>query len=161
MNTLFNITAEISCYGGIKYNMSQFKDAVKQLSRPDKRNVRILIIDDFQDFTLKQLKYYHGILLSDVCQAYESIGYSMNTVEADKEMREMFLFYYKTHLPSGRSSKIVLTLDTDSPKFPTTKDMSKFFEDIVQHCAINMSFVIQLPDDIKDNNLDFNRTEKN
>lgn len=157
MESLFNITAEISSHGGIKYDMIAFKNAVKQLAKPTTRNVRILIIDDFQDFTLKQLKYYHGILLTDVCQAYENIGYSMNTIEADKQMREMFLFHYKTQVSTGRSSKIVMTLDTSSPKFPTTKDMSKFFEDIVRHCAINMSYVIQLPDDIKDNNLNFNR----
>ena len=157
MDSLFNIPAEISSDGGIKYDLNQFKNAIKELTKPQTRNVRIIIVDDFKNTTMKQLQYYYGILLKDVCKAYDSIGYKMDIIEADKEMREMFLYYYVTTFSTGRSVKKTFSLDTNAGKVPSTKDMSRFFEDIVQHCAMNMSFVIQLPDDIKDTNLNFNR----
>ena len=157
MESLFNISAEINSNGQMTYDENQLIHAVKKLKKPETRKVRIVIIDDYKDMTLKQLKYYHGFLLTDVCHAYENVGEKMNKIQACKSMRELFLFNYMTQLRSGRSSKVLISLDTQSPYFPSTKVISKFFEDIVQYCATNMNYVIQLPDDIKDNNLNFNR----
>lgn len=157
MKSLFNIPAEITCNGIIKYDTFAYANAIKELAKPENRNVRIVLVEDFKDVTKKQLSYYHGFLLSDLCSAYESIGCSMDKKEMDKEIRNLFLYYYKTDVNSGRSTKVVMSLDKESSNFPDTKMMSEFFENIVQHCAMNLNYVIQLPSDIKENNLNFNR----
>ena len=142
METLFNLPAEIKPDGTIKYDKRQFKHAGEELSTPETRNIRIVFVQEFKDFTKRQLSYYHGFLLKDVQRSYNSIGCSMTLKEADELMRGMFLFMYKTDLKTGRNTKVILKLDSTTPNPPTTKQMSVFFEDIVMHCAVNMSYVM-------------------
>jgi len=110
-----------------------------------------------QDATNRQLAYYHGILLKDVLQAHESIGEEITEVEVDKMLRGLFLYQYETKLSTGRKRKIVRSLDKQSSSFPDTKQMSIFFENIVRYYAVNMSFVIYLPNDLTNIDLNFNR----
>lgn len=157
MKILFNIPAEIHPDGGFDYDMNQFVTALQELKKPQKRNVRILIIEDYKNVTKKQLNYYYGILLKDVLEAFHSIGERMTEKEADEIIRKLFLSYYKTNISTGRKMKIIRSLDSTSHDFPNTKQISTFFEDVVQYCAENMNFIIHLPNDLTEIDLNFNR----
>ena len=157
METLFNTPAEIDSNGNIKFDMQSLKNAAKELRKPETRNVRIILIQDFKDATKKQIAYYHGFLIKDVVSAFESLGDNMTEVEADKSMRELFLFNYETNLSSGRKRKIIRLLDKSSMSFPNTKEMSVYFESIVRYCAENMNYIINLPEDFKNIDLNFER----
>ncbi|MEK0369761.1 MAG: hypothetical protein QQN55_01200 [Nitrosopumilus sp.] len=160
MDILFNTTAEIDKHGKLHFDKKMLQNACHKLKQPEKRSVRILIIEDFKDLTKKQLNYYHGFLLKDVIQAHKSIGDRITEKECDDYLREKFLFHYKTNIITGRKTKIVKSLKLDSVNFPSTKEISQFFEDVCQYCAENMSFTIYLPDDLKDIDLNFDRKEK-
>lgn len=157
METLFNTPAEIDKEGNIVFDMKSLQQAAKDLRKPEKRNVRIIIIQDYKDATNKQLAYYHGFLVKDVVRAFESIGSRTSESESDKLMRELFLFDYETIITTGRKIKKVRSLDKTSLAFPNTKEMSVFFENIVRYCAENMNYIIHLPDDFKNIELNFDR----
>jgi hypothetical protein len=159
MEVLNNQPAQIDPEGNLTFDTASFKTAAKNLRKPETRNVRILIIHDYQDATTQQLAYWHGFMVKDVVMAFESIGDSITEVEADKNMRELFLFDYETNLSSGRKIKKVKSLDKSSGSFPDTKEMAFLFESVVRYCAINMNYVIHLPSDFVDIDLNFDRKE--
>lgn len=157
MEILFNTTAEIDKEGILHFDRKKLSGVCRGLRKPEKRSVRILVIQDFQDLTKKQLNFYHGIMLKDVVQAHKSIGDKITEKECDEYLREKFLFHYKTNIITGRKTKIVKSLNIGSVNFPTTKEMSDFFEDVCQYCSENMNFTVYLPADLKDIDLNFNR----
>lgn len=157
METLFNIPAVIDKKGNLLFSFSELTNAAEELKRPEERNVRILIIQDYKDATNRQLAYYHGFLVKDVVRAFHSVGEQITEVEVDKMLRRLFLFEYDTNIHTGRKVKIVKSLEKGSPTFPSTNEISMFFESVVRYTAENMSYVIFLPDDIKNIDLNFNR----
>ena len=157
MEILFNESAEININGKLMFEKNLLDVASKFLAKPETRNVRIIMIQDYNNATIKQLAYYHGFLLKDVIRAFESIGQNITEIEADKTMRELFLYQYETTINTGRKRKIVRSLDKSSDSFPNTKEISVFFENIVRYCSENMNFIVNLPDDFKDIDLNFNR----
>jgi len=157
MEILFNIPADIDEKGLLKFDMQSLIRSADELKKNGNRKVRILMIQDYQDATNRQLNYYHGILLKDVIQAHESIGEEITEVEVDKMLRGLFLYQYETKLSTGRKRKIVRSLDKNSSSFPDTKQMSIFFENIVRYYAVNFSFVIYLPNDLTEIDLNFDR----
>ncbi len=160
MEILFNTTAEIGKDGVLHFNRKKLSGACLSLRKPEKRSVRILVIQDFKDLTKKQLNYYHGIMLKDVVQAHKSIGDKLTEKECDDYLREKFLFHYKTNIITGRKTKIVKSLNIGSVNFPTTQEMSVFFEDVCQYCSENMNYTIYLPSDLTEIDLNFDRKEK-
>ena len=56
-----------------------------------------------------------------------------------------------------RKRKIIKSLDPTISTFPSTKEMAKFFECIVKFCSENMSYVVYLPEDFKNIDLNFDR----
>lgn len=157
MEIFINIPGQITTDGKILFDNISLKNAAKELRLNQTRNVRIIMIQDFKDATTQQLAYYHGFLLKDVIRAFECIGQNITEVEVDKNMRELFLYQYETTISTGRKRKIVRSLDKSSTSFPNTKEMSVFFENIVRYCSENMNFIINLPDDFKNIDLNFNR----
>ena len=157
MEVLFNTSAVITPEGRLIFEERLIFEAAKELKKPETRNIRILIIQDFNETTKQQLAYYHGFLMKDVIRAFESIGENITEVEADKQMRELFLFHYDTNINTGRKIKVVHSLEIGSVNFPSTKEISNLFENIVRYCAENMNFIIHLPDDFKNIDLNFNR----
>jgi len=94
METVFNTIAEIKPNGELIFDNHSLITAAKELKLNETRNVRILMIQEFKDATNQQLAYYHGFLIKDVIRAFAEIGENITEVEADKTMRELFLFEY-------------------------------------------------------------------
>jgi hypothetical protein len=124
-------------------NKSTIRDLFNKIKEVDGRGE--LTYTPFKKRSLPQNAFMHGVLIPEFRRALNSVGYS--EVKTDEQakliMKSMFLRSTITNELTGEVVEYIK--DTHSL---TREEMAALYDEVIQFCAENMSYVIPYPNEI-------------
>lgn len=159
-NILLDYTAKITNKGQLVISHSKdfYKD-LGELKQNESRNVRVIVVEDFENLSLKMINYYFGILIPERIKAYESIGEIVDAEYCDRQLRTRYLRrpgYYFDKMSDEPTIKIKSLAGRSGEV--SNKEMIKYIELCIKDTAENMNYSVPFPKEWESGiNLNFER----